>query len=56
MDAKTRLELLRIVSDHEPDRPTLELMTLADSLGAWIDKRQFPEQAIADYRADHTPS
>jgi hypothetical protein len=53
MDAQTRLEILRIVAAHEPERPALELMTLADSLGAWIETRQFPEQAIGDCKADH---
>jgi hypothetical protein len=56
MEADVRLELLRMVAEREPARPTRDLMTLADSLASWVETRRFPEEATADYTACHSRS
>jgi len=55
MEAEVRLELLRMVAEREPARPTRDLMTLAESLAIWVETRRFPEEATADCMADHKP-
>jgi hypothetical protein len=55
MTPEIRLEMLRLVAKNEPERPTRDLMTLAESLTAWVETRRFPEEVTADYRADRKP-
>jgi hypothetical protein len=43
MTPDIRLEMLRLVANAEPGRPTRDLMTLAESLVAWVEARRFPE-------------
>lgn len=52
MNADVRLEVLRLVARVESERPTRDLMSLAESLVAWIETRQLPEQSIDGYRED----
>ena len=54
MTSEIRLEMLRLVAKNEPERPTRDLMTLAESLTAWVETRRFPEELTVDCRADRT--